>query len=137
MLLSVMPVPDQVRHDGSGIQQRNVEENTGFPFDFAQGGEPVEPRVKPGMTKQQYLSFCQLRYSLVHRNLMLRTVSIGEQVEKPNNTGQFGTLGFDVAFNNFLMDFATYFKVRGSEVQRFRVSISAFRIPNSTINLEP
>jgi hypothetical protein len=68
---------------------------------------------------------------------MLRTVSIGEQVEKPNNTGQFGTLGFDVAFNNFLMDFATYFKVRGSEVQRFRVSISAFRIPNSTINLEP
>jgi hypothetical protein len=24
---------------------------TGFPFDVAQGGEPVEPRVKPGMTK--------------------------------------------------------------------------------------
>ena len=24
--------------------------NPGFPFDVAQGGEPVEPRVKPGMT---------------------------------------------------------------------------------------
>ena len=25
---------------------------TGLPFDCAQGGEPVEPRVKPGMTKR-------------------------------------------------------------------------------------
>jgi hypothetical protein len=25
----------------------------GFPFDVAQGGERVEPRVKPGMTKQE------------------------------------------------------------------------------------
>ena len=24
--------------------------SNGFPFDFAQGGEPVEPRVRPGMT---------------------------------------------------------------------------------------
>jgi hypothetical protein len=36
-----------------GIFDRHPEctEITGFPFDFAQGGEPVEPRVKPGMTK--------------------------------------------------------------------------------------
>jgi hypothetical protein len=27
-----------------------VAKSTGFPFDCAQGGEPVEPRVKPGMT---------------------------------------------------------------------------------------
>jgi hypothetical protein len=31
--------------------QVSVWTETGFPFDFAQGGEPVEPRVKPGMTR--------------------------------------------------------------------------------------
>jgi len=31
--------------------------NSGFSFDFAQGGEPVEPRVKPGMTKTDYAEF--------------------------------------------------------------------------------
>ncbi len=44
-----MPVPDQVRDDGSGIQYRKTIKNNGFSFDFAQGGEPVEPRVRhPG-----------------------------------------------------------------------------------------
>ena len=33
----------------SGIQGRR--RFSGYPFDFAQGGEPVEPRVKPGMTR--------------------------------------------------------------------------------------
>jgi len=28
------------------------KKDSGFPFDLAQGGEPVEPRIKPGMTKQ-------------------------------------------------------------------------------------
>jgi hypothetical protein len=28
----------------------NALKKNGFPFDVAQGGEPVEPRVKPGMT---------------------------------------------------------------------------------------
>jgi hypothetical protein len=29
----------------------NTLTSTGFPFECAQGGEPVEPRVKPGMTE--------------------------------------------------------------------------------------
>ncbi len=51
----------------SSIQFRINLKKTGFPFDSAQGGEsfdvaqdhepvewPVEPRVKPGMTKRAY-----------------------------------------------------------------------------------
>ncbi len=37
----------------------------GFPFDFAQGGEPVEPRVSPrifGLARND--SFVELRHSL-------------------------------------------------------------------------
>jgi len=30
---------------------KTLYKDTGFPFGYAQGGEHVEPRVKPGMTK--------------------------------------------------------------------------------------
>ena len=40
-------------HAGLDPASRNATPRkcAGFPFDLAQGGEPVEPRVKPGMTK--------------------------------------------------------------------------------------
>ena len=56
-----MPVPDQVRDDGSGIQKHSNQTKTlnslrEESFDVAQDREPVErfiePRVKPGMTFQ-------------------------------------------------------------------------------------
>jgi hypothetical protein len=72
-------IPDQVRNDktapnidlsiatqsvktgsSTGIQKRNAFNSAGFPFDCAQGGEPVEPRVKPGMTQQDILKIASL-----------------------------------------------------------------------------
>jgi hypothetical protein len=51
-----MPVPDQVRDDGPGIQ---------LCYGLAKDcGEPVEPRVKPGMTIWKYLWFFKLRLTL-------------------------------------------------------------------------
>jgi hypothetical protein len=45
--------PGQILQSGmrAGIQNDLISRDlSGFPFDFAQGGEPVEPRVSPGMT---------------------------------------------------------------------------------------
>jgi hypothetical protein len=49
----LIPAKDGIidRHPGSDNLKK-----PGFPFDAAQGGEPVEPRVKPGMTKKGRVS---------------------------------------------------------------------------------
>jgi hypothetical protein len=46
-------------HDAGASSTKPLEKNSGFPFDVAQGGEFIEPRVKPGMTKQKYVALCQ------------------------------------------------------------------------------
>jgi hypothetical protein len=51
----LIPAKDGIfdRHPGTCGSRKT----TGFPFDFAQGGERVEQRIKSGMTKQQYPQF--------------------------------------------------------------------------------
>jgi len=49
------PAPGTGVTPAADCRNYTVRCQEGFPFDVAQGGEPVEPRIKPGMTKQQYI----------------------------------------------------------------------------------
>ena len=66
----------------------------GFPFEFAQGGEPVEPRVKPGMTKDQHLPSFQLQHSLL-RGSDIHFLKSRRAIARPS-----GKLGLKL-WNNF------------------------------------
>jgi hypothetical protein len=63
-------MPDTIRHPG----MKGSEKSNGFPFDFAQGGESVEPRIKSGMTKQCQLQIYQLQHTLAGANPEKRTI---------------------------------------------------------------
>jgi hypothetical protein len=67
--------PGQIPRSGmrAGIQNDLIFRHvTGFPFDFAQGGEPAEPRVSPSIVwLARNDSSDELRYSLSWRRRCL------------------------------------------------------------------
>jgi hypothetical protein len=58
----------------AGIQNDSIYLSLpGFPFDFAQGGEPVEPRVSPKIVLlARNDSFLELRHSLLQEEASIK-----------------------------------------------------------------
>ncbi len=59
----LIPAKDGIfdRHPGTQRQIKTLD----TPFDCAKGGEPVEPRIEFGMTKQKFVQSSQLQHNLL------------------------------------------------------------------------